>query len=150
MSNDEQNRNGKNTKELENELSTSTDIRTFLDENQSNFKQITLKEYIDEILKEKKLSKAEVIERSGLDPGYAYHIFAGRKNNPARNKILALALALELTPDETQRFLHYAGAAKLYVRDPWDSIIYFALENHLSVIETNELLQNLSQSPFIY
>ena len=46
--------------------------------------------------------------------------------------------------EEAQRLLYYAGAKQLYVRDPWDSVIWYALEHKLSVGETNELLQKLN------
>lgn len=38
--------------------------------------------------------------------------------------------------------MYYAGVEKLYVRNELDSIIFFALENNLSVEETNALLQD--------
>jgi len=97
----------------------------------------------------KNLSKAEVIQKSGLEQLYAYHIFAGRKKNPSRNKVLSIALAMELSPDETQYLLYYAGVEQLYVRNSWDSVIWYALENHLTVIDTNILLLKLSETSLI-
>lgn len=79
-----------------------------------------------------------------MDAGYVYHIFAGRKN-PARNKILALAIAMKLSLDEVQHLLYYAKAEKLYVRNSWDSVIIHAIENNLSVLETNLLLDKLGE-----
>ena len=95
------------------------------------------------------LEQADVIKASGLEQHYAYHIFSGKKH-PSRPKVLALALALRLTPKETQYLLYYAGAEKLYVRSPWDSVLWHALEHHLSVVETNLLLENLAQKPLLY
>lgn len=37
-----------------------------------------------------------------------------------------------------------AGAKQLYVRDPWDSVVWYALEHKMSVGETNELLEKLN------
>ena len=85
----------KDTEQLENELSAADDVKTFLDENAENFRRFTLAEYLKHLLTEKNLIKAQVIRDSQLDEGYAQHIFSGRKN-PSRNKILSLALAMNL------------------------------------------------------
>lgn len=135
----------KDTERLENELKSASNIEDYFDDNEDNLKQFTFKSYFEHLISTKNLNKTDVIKRSGLDQVYAYHIIAGRKNKPARSKVIALALAMKLTPKEAQHLLHYAGAAQLYVRDSWDSVIYFALENHLTVDETEELLNNLSQ-----
>ena len=80
---------------------------------------------------------------------YAYHIFAGRKKNPSKEKVLSLAIAMELTPTEAQRLLYYAGAKQLYVRDSWDSILLYALKNHLTIEKTNELLEKMQEKPLL-
>ena len=70
---------------------------------------------------------------------YAYQILRGPKN-PGREKVLALCLAAKMDYEETQRALALADAGKLYSRRKEDSIIIFALEQKLSVLQTNELL----------
>lgn len=135
----------KNTEELENELSSSTDIKKYLSANEEERKDLTLSEYLNELLTVKKLNKAEVIKNSLLEKTYAYHIFAGRKKNPSLKKALALALAMKLSRKETQHLLYYAGCRELYVRNPWDSIIFYALEHGLSVMDTNLLLETVGE-----
>lgn len=135
----------KNTEELENELTSSRDIEGYLSVNDGERKERTLSEYLNELLMVKKLSKAEVIESSLLEKTYAYHIFAGRKKNPSRKKALALALAMKLSRKETQHLLYYAGCRELYVRNPWDSIIFYALEHGLSVMDANLLLEKVGE-----
>ena len=132
----------KDTEELEHELK-SAEIEDYLEENRDNLRQYTLAQYLEKLLAEKGLVKAEVVKRSNLSQVYAYHIFCGYKQTPAKKKVLALSLAMELTVEETQRLLYYAGAKKLYVRDPWDSVIWHALEHHHTVAATNELLEKL-------
>lgn len=138
----------KDTAQLENELSDADDVKKFLDDNAENFRKFTLAEYLKSLLAEKNLSKAQVIRDSQLDEGYAQHIFGGRKN-PTRGKVLSLALAMKLSPNETNYLLYYAGHNKLYARDERDNVIAFALENHKSVLETNELLADLEMEPLI-
>lgn len=138
----------KDTEQLENELSTSKSFEEFFKDNEDNFQDFTLAQYLSYLLVKKNFSKNEVVKKSELGD-YAYHIFAGRKKNPARPKILSLALAMELSIKEAQYLLYYAGLEKLYIRNEWDSIIMYALENKLSVHEANELLDNFSETPLL-
>ena len=134
----------KDTSELENELSKTEQIADFFDANEENFRDFDLSKYLNWLIEEKNLSKSEVIKKSELDYIYAYHIFSGRKKKTSRNKIISLALAMELSVEETQRLLYYANVEKLYVRNKWDGIILFALEKKFTVAQTNELLNEVS------
>ena len=138
----------KDTAQLEHELTEADDVKNFLDDNAENLRKFTLAEYLRLLLAEKKLSKAQVIKDSQLDEGYAHHIFGGRKN-PSREKILLLALAMELSTKETDYLMYYAGHNKLYVRDERDAVISFALENHKTVLQTDEILAELKLAPLI-
>ena len=138
----------KDTNQLENELTESNDVKNFLNDNAENFRKYTLAEYLRRLLEEKNLIKAQVIRDSQLDEGYAQHIFGGRKN-PSREKILSLALAMKLSPKETNYLLYYAGHNKLYARDERDAVIIFALENRKTVLQTNELLTDLKMESLI-
>ena len=138
----------KDTSQLENELKECDNVKKFLADNVENLRKYTLAEYLKKLLAEKNLTKAQVIRDSQLDEGYTHHIFGGRKN-PSREKILSLALAMKLSPKETDYLLYYAGHEKLYVRDDWDAVISFALENHKTVLQTNELLEELNMPPLI-
>ena len=136
---------GKSTDELFTELKTEKNLEGWRSRNQKEFVE-PLNEYLEKILEEKNLSKHEVIENSGLNREYAYHIFSGKKNNPSRPKILALAIALGLNLDEVQYLLRYAGQGVLYPRNDWDAVIISAVEQKLSVIQTNELLHDLGET----
>lgn len=133
------------TDKLGADLKQQKDIHTFLKNNQEKFLNITLSAYLDELLSQKALVKADVIKKSGLPVTYAYKIFSGQKHT-ARNRILALAIAMQLNIDETNHLLNHAKHSSLYARNPWDAIIMYALEKHLSVIETNILLTDAKAS----
>ena len=139
----------KDTEELEEALSEARDVRDYFDENADEFSERTLAEELARLLAEKHLTKSLVAERSGLDRTYAYHIFDGKKPHPAREKVLALALSLGLTPKEAQHLLYYARCPRLYVRDAWDSIVWHALEKGLSVTEANLLLEELGEKSLL-
>ena len=95
--------------------------------------------YLLKRVKYKKISKAELIRKSGLDRSYAYHILAGKKKL-TRDKLITFALAGGLTLMETQNALKYAGERHLYARDKRDWIFIYALHRHLNILDTNELL----------
>ena len=139
----------KDTQSLEHELSEAEDFEPFLTENEENLRECTLAEYLQKLLAEKHLVQADVISASGLEPKYADHIFAGRKKHTSRAKALSIALAMGLTPKEAQYLLYYAGAERLYVRNPWDSVIWYALEHRMTVMETNLLLRRVGKQPLL-
>ena len=41
------------------------------------------------------------------------------------------------------------GATPLYVRNPWDSAVAYAIDHHMTVIDANLLLDSLGQSPLL-
>ena len=129
------------TDKLANKLKEETNLTNFFTENAQDFKETNLKDFLENLLEDKDLNKTDVIKDSGLDKSYAYKIFSGEKKNPSRVKILVLALSMQLTEDETNHLLYHAGHSVLYPRNKWDSIIIYALKEHLSVIKTNLLLQ---------
>ena len=138
----------KDTDELFVELREDNDIKNYLRRNRAEFVR-PLSDYLASLLAQKNLSKQAVIERSGVQREYAYHIFSGLKKNPSRTKILALAFAMGLTLEETQYLLRYAKQSPLYPRNPWDSIIISAIDQRLSVLQTNELLSQLGETLFL-
>lgn len=138
----------KDTDELFIELREENDIKNYLRRNRDEF-VLPLSKYLENLLAQKNLSKQTVIERSGVQREYAYHIFSGLKKNPSRPKVLALAFAMNLTLEETQYLLRYAKQSPLYPRNPWDSIIISAIDQKLTVLQTNELLNRLGETLFL-
>lgn len=138
----------KNTDELFVELREDNDIKNYLQRNRDEF-VLPLGEYLESLLAQKHLSKQAVIEKSGVQREYAYHIFSGIKKNPSRPKILALAIAMGLSLEEIQYLLRYARQSPLYPRNPWDSIIISAVEQKLDVLQTNDMLSRFGETVLI-
>jgi len=138
----------KDTNELLHEIKQSDSVQKFLQDNQSEMVRRYLPEYLARLLQTKGLSQKEIIRNSGLDKSYACHIFSGERST-TRPKLLALALAMKLTIDETQHLLHYAGLPQLYARVPWDSILLHAISHQKTVIETNLLLDDFGERPLL-
>lgn len=139
----------KSTSELLEILKKSPDIPTYTDRVSGNLiEQLPLHTYLLKILEEKQLKRSDVAHASGLDRGYVYDIFAGKKT-PSRDKLLALCFALRLSDVQVQRLLNSTGYAQLYPRIERDSIILFALSHHLSLLDANELLYEINYQPLI-
>ena len=135
----------KDTEKLFAEIKVDSDMAKFLTKNRNEFVE-PLHVFLNRLLQEKNLNKADVIKNSLINTNYAYHIFSGKKENPSRDKIISLALAMNLNLDETQYLLRYAGEGSLYPRNSRDALIISAVEQGLAVADTNLLLTQLNES----
>lgn len=104
----------------------------------------SLADYLAELMKEKGLSKADLIRGSGLDRTYCYQIFDGSKKG-GRDKIIALLMAAHAGLKEIQRGLEISEEGVLYPRRRRDAILIFSIEKGLSVEDTNELLEQFGE-----
>lgn len=136
------------TDKLGAKLQKTNDIHKFLQDNHNELLNIDLPKYLKLLLKQKNLKKAQVIKQSGLPNNYTYKIFSGEKKT-SRERILALALAMNLSLTETNHLLIHAHYNQLYVRNSWDAIIIYAIKNKLNVINTNLLLNEFNESPLL-
>ena len=130
----------KDTSALEQELKSFNNFEAFYNENNESIGDISLSECLNEIIESKNLSKSEIIEKSQMNEIYAYQIMSGVKKKPTRNKVLCLAVAMNLTFEEVQNLLKKSGYPTLYAKKPFDCIIIYGLCNKMNVVEINELL----------
>lgn len=132
----------KSTAELLNQLKNKKNIEEFFKENGSELIFDSLSKMIDFLMKQKGLKKADVVRRSMLG-NYAYSIINGNRKNPERDKLIMLCFGLTLTADEANRLLKMSSNAELYVRNPRDLVLIYALDRNQSVIEANNKLEEL-------
>ena len=135
----------KSTDELMKILESKRTYEEFFSEAVGELYFSSVAEYLEVLLREKLLNKSEVIRKANLDKNYAYQIFSGTRTNPSRNKILMLAFGMGLTVTETRKLLKVCNLTDLYPRSPRDSVIIFCLNNNLSLIQTNEKLEDFGQ-----
>ena len=103
-------------------------------------------DYLNALLDEKGLTKADIIRRTSISAPHVYQTFSGERI-PTRDKLIALCFGMNLTVDETQTLLKYTGYAPLYPRSTRDSVIIAAIKNGESVIRCNITLDELNLSP---
>ena len=137
----------KNTDELFNDLKNDIDIENFIAGNQEEFTK-PLHKYLCELLTEKNLTRKEIAFEINVDPSYIHHIFSGKKGI-SRNRLLAIARAMNLNLEETQYLLRYGGYGILYPRNPFDSVVIYAIENNLTFKEMNSYLKQLGELPIV-
>lgn len=118
----------------------------YLNTNKNEFVSEPLCNILNNLLKAKNLSKAKVIEKANIFNVYGYQIFSGAKN-PSRDKLISLCFGMNLSLSETQTLLKHAGYAILYPRSKRDSVIIYALENNIDLINLNIELDLLKLSP---
>ena len=130
----------KTTQELLKILKNSRKIESYLSNQSKELLNVSLPQYLDRLLKEKNLKKSQCISEANLQRNYGY------QRTPSRDKLLSLCIAMRLTLEETHSLLCSTGYADLYPKNKRDSILIFALEKNLNVLETNDLLYELEEA----
>lgn len=81
--------------------------------------------YLEELIWKYDKDYATVSHQAGLARSYVGNIVRGKKDNPSRDALIAICLAIGTTVEEVQYLLKYAGHSPLYVRRKRDVIIWF-------------------------
>lgn len=90
------------------------------------------------------LSASEWMAAANLSKSYGYQILRGERT-PGRDVLLRTALVLRLSLQETQRLLTVGGCGALYPRVRRDAAVVFALNQQMTLLETEELLASLPE-----
>ena len=122
-------KNYKKTDKLLDILKKSPTVDDYIENENDNLVNMTLSEYLNKILSDRKLKTSDLVKLTGLDRTYTYQIMSGRKK-PSRDKVIAICFALNMSFEDPI----------LYARFQRDSIIIFALQHNASLTDTNELL----------
>ncbi|MFT4142879.1 MAG: hypothetical protein QM644_00380 [Mobilitalea sp.] len=136
------------TDELLHAITKARRIDDFLQAHESDMKDVDLKSYLYNLLEHANLTIPLLIEKASISKSLAYQIFSGQRT-PNRNLILRISLVMKLSLDETQRLLRLAKKGELYPRIQRDAAIIFCITNKYSLIDTNELLENLGEAILI-
>lgn len=125
---------------------TTSELRDYTDSLASENTPCSFSDFINTEILNRQIPVASLISLSQIQRNYAYQILDGRRN-PSRDKVLAICLALNLDFTKTQHALTLSNNSQLYSKRKRDSILIFALEKHLSVQNTNELLFDMNELP---
>ena len=129
------------TEKLVQRLEQADTIDAYLDAYGSHCNEgFSFSECFDMLFREKNIKKMEILERAGIEHSYAHEIIRGSKK-PSRDKVALMSFGMRLTVQETQLLLRHSGFNPLTPKVRRDAVILFALTHGLTVIATNELLE---------
>ncbi|RGT72844.1 hypothetical protein [Mediterraneibacter massiliensis] len=97
-----------------------------------------------ELLENAKMSAPEWIAGTDISKSYGYQILNGDRI-PGRDILLRTSLVLQLSLKETQRLLAVGDCGALYPKIRRDAAVIFALNQKMSLLETEELLASLPE-----
>ena len=134
------------TGELLERLLASSSIDTFLGEPDVGTRILT--DYLRELLEARGMKRADVINRSGLNPTVVYDIFSG-KSRPGRNNAIMIAIGLKCDLCETQRLLRLSGASELWCKQRRDAILIWCIEHGYTRAQTDDELYRLGEQTLL-
>lgn len=131
----------KSTEMLINELKNTDKIESFVSENTREILDLSLSEYLHELLEKYNFSKSEIFKRARMaETNYGYELFRNDNKKASRDILIRICFGFPLSVDETQKVLRYGKVRPLYPRDERDAYILFALNKKYSLDELNDLL----------
>lgn len=131
----------KDTEKLMELLKKSGSIDAYLQENKDFLLDCDIKEYLNLLIKEKKLTIQQIAKDSELSDRYCYQFLStSNPRIPSREVLLSICIGMKLNLDETQTALKIAKYAPLYPKDERDSVIIFGIEKLKSVVDINNIL----------
>lgn len=95
--------------------------------------------YLEACLTKQNTTKSEVIAKTNIQRNYAYQIFEGSRK-AGREKVIQLAIALNLDLHDTNNLLALSNNGNLYPKVKEDAILIYAINHHYDIMKTNELL----------
>ncbi|SDN87737.1 helix-turn-helix domain-containing protein [Acetanaerobacterium elongatum] len=101
--------------------------------------------YLKELCHEAGLVPEQIIKKAAIDRTYGHQLFNGTRK-PSRDKVIQLAFGFNLNVEDTQKLLKLAQKSALYPKIKRDAIILYSLSNHKDILETQSVLQALSQT----
>ena len=109
---------------------------------EETWRTVSFAEYLRLWCKRQGLVPEQVIRRANLEKSFGHQLFSG-KRNPSRDTVLQLAFALEADVAQTQELLRVARKSTLYPRIKRDTVIIYCLHNHVSLVDTEIILEEL-------
>ncbi len=121
----------------------SSEIEDFIKETRKPpFRQVLFS-----MIDKKGVNDTDIYKRAGMDRRHFSKIRSNPDYHIGKNTVIALALALKLSPEETDTLLHAAGYS-LSMSDTFDLVIKFCVEKRIYDAYTiNQALDHFSQKP---
>ena len=131
--------------EILNQAKNSEGLKKYLDDT-TEYANLDFQTYFNTLLEQKHISKSEMVELSGIERTYLYHILSGSRT-PGRDNAIRLCIGAGLSLEETMRCLELLSVGILYAKNKRDSIIIYSINRGNNIIETNDLLYEMNEKP---
>ena len=129
----------KSTDNLSRELMAPSALDTYLKENAGEFLSTDIAGLLDELYRDKDMTKAELARRASISEVYLHQAFSGRWK-PSRDRLLCICIGLGASLEETQQLLKRAGYAQMYAKFRRDAIVMYGIVHQLELSEINDKL----------
>ena len=129
----------KSTDNLSRELMAPSALDTYLKENAGEFLSMDIAGLLDELYRDKSMTKAELARRASISEVYLHQVFSGRRK-PSRDRLLCICIGLGASLVETQQLLKRAGYAQMYAKFKRDAIVMYGIVHRLELSEINDKL----------
>lgn len=104
----------------------SSEMHDFIKNN----RELTFTQVLFNFIDERDLNDSDVYKKAGIDRRHFSKIRSNPDYNPGKSTVIALAIALELDQEETDKLLRSAGFS-LSNNDTFDLVIKFFLEKKI-------------------
>lgn len=104
----------------------------------------TCAQALREMLEQAGVPAPQWIAGADISKSYGYQVLRGERT-PGRDVLLRTALFLHLPLKQTQRLLALGGCGALYPKVRRDAAVIFALNQNMTLLETEELLASLPE-----
>jgi predicted transcriptional regulator len=133
----------KHTQTMSSTMATTRKIDDLMNQMEETFSQRLLR-----MIDERRMTDSEVYSRAHVDRRHFSKIRKDVNYNPNKKTVLAFAIALELSLDETKDLLNSAGFA-LSRSSKTDIIVAYFLQNKIyDMFEINDILDAYEQPIF--
>ena len=100
-------------------------------------------EHLARLCGEREVARERVIQRAGIERSYGHQLFNGTRR-PSRDKVIQLALGLQLNLKETQDLLKVARQGQLVPQVKRDAAILYCIIHNLDISQVQSLLENFN------
>jgi hypothetical protein len=127
-------------------LFNSPNLEIFIESHESEMHILPFHTYLSCVCEEKGEIPEHVIKRSSIDRTYGHQLFNGTRK-PSRDKVIQLAIGLELNFEQTQKLLQVGQKSILYPKIKRDAVIIHCIRNKKEINETQAVLKTLGLTP---
>ena len=130
------------TEEMLDELLSAPRVEDYL--RRHDLETPALSEYLNLLLDESGLTRAEVLRKAGIEQTHGWYAFNG-KRGLGRDNTLKLAFAFGLDVRHANRLLQAAGTNALYAKNRRDAILIYCLEHSCTLQQANDTLYEFGE-----